>query len=43
MLLAVIFKELIYDFIQLSLEMRASSTNYRRAVRNKWKIWKIVL
>jgi len=35
-------KELIYDFIQLSLEMRASPTNCRRAVRNNWNIWKIV-
>jgi len=27
-------KELIYDFIQFSLEMRANPTNCRRAVRN---------
>jgi len=37
MLLALIIiwraKELIYDFIQLSLEMRTSPTNCRRAVQ----------
>jgi len=37
MLLALIFiwrsKELIYDFIQVSLEIRTSPTNCRRAVQ----------